>query len=109
MSKVEAAGYYTMLYSTASWLGFKFIWNRKYTGVALKLLTFGVQLMSVLRTKSRSIMIATTECGSTHRPIYAVSLYRKIGLQLFVQELSCDNQKSQSEPRQIASHAKETI
>lgn len=36
MSKVEAAGYYTMIYSSASWLGSKFIWDRKYNGIALK-------------------------------------------------------------------------
>lgn len=36
MTKVEAAGYYTMLYSSASWLGSKFDWERKYNGIALK-------------------------------------------------------------------------
>lgn len=36
MSKVEKAGYYTMLYSSASWLGSKFDWEQKYKGVALK-------------------------------------------------------------------------
>lgn len=35
MNKVEAAGYYTMLYASASWLGSKFDWNRKYNGVCL--------------------------------------------------------------------------
>lgn len=36
MQRVEAAGYYTMLYSSASWLGSKFDWERKYNGVALR-------------------------------------------------------------------------
>lgn len=36
MTTVEAAGYYTMLYSSASWLGKMFDWERKYNGVALK-------------------------------------------------------------------------
>lgn len=35
MSKVEAAGYYTMLYSSANWLGSKFDWNTEYNGVCL--------------------------------------------------------------------------
>lgn len=36
MTKVEAAGYYTMLYSSASWLGKMFDWERRYNGVPLK-------------------------------------------------------------------------
>lgn len=35
MSKVEKAGYYTMLYSSASWLGSQFNWNMRYKGYLL--------------------------------------------------------------------------
>lgn len=35
MSKVEEAGYYTMLYSSASWLGSQFNWSMKYRGYLL--------------------------------------------------------------------------
>lgn len=39
MQTVEAAGYYTMLYSSADWLGSKFDWNRKYCGSGAKTLS----------------------------------------------------------------------
>lgn len=35
MSKVEKAGYYTMLYSSASWLGSQFNWEMRYKGYLL--------------------------------------------------------------------------